>query len=133
MAENKRKEFGRRGAAPPVVTHAPQGLAGGPLGPSTLRKRSMTISLVAMGSLALGGYAVMEAFDKRVNCQPGQINPDQTNCTSASSRGSSERSWRLQLVVALIVFGLVLLFVAWRVRSAASVGMARRMAAAHEA
>ena len=89
MAEEKRKEFGRRGAAPAVVTHAPQGLTGGPFGPSTLRKRSLTVSLVAMGSLALGGYAVIEALDRRANCDPGQTNPNQSPCTSSGTHTGS--------------------------------------------
>jgi hypothetical protein len=89
MAGERRKEFGRRGAPPPVITHAPHGLAGAPVGPSTRRKRTLTISLVTMGSLAIGGFALMEALHRRTNCPPDQANPDQSACANSSSHGGS--------------------------------------------
>lgn len=60
MAEGGRKEFGRRGVAPPVVANAPQGLLGAPR-PSPLRKRSLAIALISIGATSIGGYALYES------------------------------------------------------------------------
>ncbi|PWB94300.1 hypothetical protein [Methylosinus sporium] len=60
MAEPPRKEFGRRGLAPPVVTHAPEGLPGGANGPFGSRKRTIAIAAIAVGSLSIGTYAAIE-------------------------------------------------------------------------
>lgn len=65
MVEERRKEFGRRGQAPPVVTHAPKGLSGGAVGPSTGRKRSIAVALIAAGSLSIGTYAAVEYAQRR--------------------------------------------------------------------
>lgn len=88
MADNRREEFGRRGVTPPpVLTHAPNGLSGGPSGPSGRRKRSLTIALVSIGSFSLGAFALMEAIDRRVKCPSDQ--GDQKDCAESDSRSSS--------------------------------------------
>lgn len=90
MADNRRKEFGRRGAeAPPVVTRAPGGLPGGPSGPSQRRKRSLTIALVSVGALSIGGFALMEAIDRRVKCRQDKGDWEQSECEGSGSRSSS--------------------------------------------
>ncbi|PWB83340.1 MAG: hypothetical protein C3F11_07100 [Methylocystaceae bacterium] len=90
MANERRKEFGRRGAqAPPVVTHAPGGLPGGSSGPSERRKRSLTIALVSVGALSIGGFALMEAIDRRVKCRQNTGDWEQNDCAESGSRSSS--------------------------------------------
>lgn len=90
MADNRRKEFGRRGVeAPPVVTNAPGGLARGPSGPSPRRKRSLTIALVSVGALSIGGFALMEAIDRRTKCNQDRADWDRSGCENSSSSGGS--------------------------------------------
>jgi hypothetical protein len=85
MTIDRPKTFGRRGAAPPVVTNAPKGL-GGPAGPSARRKRTMAIALVSAGALSLGGYAAYEAF-RPEKCEPGDWG--ETDCKQKSGHGGS--------------------------------------------
>lgn len=94
MERGRRKEFGRRGAAaPPILTNAPNGLAGGAAGPSRRRKRSLGVGLVSIGALSLGGFALFEALDRKVKCPPDQNDWEQQECSESSSRGgSSSRS-----------------------------------------
>ncbi|WP_157096253.1 MULTISPECIES: hypothetical protein [unclassified Methylosinus] len=85
MAEPPRKEFGRRGMAPPVVTHAPKGLPGG-ASPSPFRKRSLAIAVIAVGSLSIGALALMEK--PRRDCPEG-ADPERQDCSHSSSHSSS--------------------------------------------
>ncbi|HEY8064840.1 MAG TPA: hypothetical protein VIF40_08920 [Methylosinus sp.] len=91
MAEPPRKEFGRRGQAPPVVTHAPKGLPGGAPAPSPFRKRSLAIAAIAVGSLSIGALTLFET--SRRDCPEG-ADPERRDCNHSSSHGGSGgHSW----------------------------------------
>lgn len=88
MTDEKPEEFGKS-APPPVVMHKPR-----PLGeqPATGQKRSLAISLVAMGALSLGAYEAIDWLDKKLNCEPDPANPDELICKHHSSSSSYRRS-----------------------------------------
>ncbi|MBG0810901.1 hypothetical protein IY145_16145 [Methylosinus sp. H3A] len=85
-AEQPRKEFGRRGQAPPVVTNAPKGLLGGAGAPSAGRKRSIVIALIAAGSLSIGTYAAIENARRRDCAKEGDWER-QEECRQSRSGG----------------------------------------------
>ena len=82
-----RKEFGRRNIKPPpVITHAPQGLAGGPnpLAPTQMRTLAITLGLV--GATAIGVFAAAQAHNRRENCAPPEgSNPNGPACQGSGS------------------------------------------------
>jgi hypothetical protein len=84
-----RKEFGKRNIKPPpVITHAPQGLAGGPdpLAPTQMRTLAITLGLV--GAAAIGVFAAAQAHNRRENCAPPEgSNPNGPACQSSGSSG----------------------------------------------
>lgn len=86
MAGEKRKNFGNRGATPPVVVYKPKSLAGGGQMP---RKRSLAVSLVLMGAMSLGLYGAIDWLDRKLNCDPDPANPDELICKHSS--GSTYR------------------------------------------
>ncbi|MBU3890055.1 hypothetical protein FM996_06140 [Methylosinus sporium] len=88
MAEPPRKEFGRRGLAPPVVTHAPEGLPGGANGPFGSRKRTIAIAAIAVGSLSIGTYAAIENSHWR-DCAEEGDRERQEECRRSHSHGGS--------------------------------------------
>jgi hypothetical protein len=86
------KPFGQRGVKPPpIVTHAPQGLPGGPEPHSPLQMRTLAISLGTVGATALGLFAMTQALrslDNRQICaQQDGSNPGAAPCRSSSSHG----------------------------------------------
>ncbi|MGA8171408.1 MAG: hypothetical protein WB816_11360 [Methylocystis sp.] len=84
-----RKEFGKRAIKPPaVITHAPQGLGGGPAPLAARQMRTLAITLGLVGATAIGVFAVAQAHNRRVNCAPPEgSNPNGQPCPSSS--GSS--------------------------------------------
>jgi hypothetical protein len=95
MAGKVVKNFGKRGHAPPVVTHRPRppGAAPSAFG----QKRSLAISLAIMGALSLGTYVAIDWLDKKLNCEPDPANPDELICkhhSSGTSYRRSRSSWR---------------------------------------
>ncbi len=84
-----RKEFGKRNIKPPpVITHAPQGLAGGPdpLAPNQMRTLAITLGL--LGATAIGVFAAAQAHNRRENCAPPDgSHPNDTQCQSSGSSG----------------------------------------------
>ncbi|WP_036282200.1 hypothetical protein [Methylocystis sp. ATCC 49242] len=88
----KGKEFGKRGPAPPVVTHRAKASAGG--GPSS-QKRSLAVSLAIMGALSLGVYETIDWLDRKLNCEPDPANPDELICKhrSGSTYHRSSSGW----------------------------------------
>lgn len=91
MTEEGRKEFGRRGQAPPVVTHAPEGLSGSAIGQFRNRKRSIAVALIAAGSLSLGTYAAIEHAQRRDCSKEGDWGR-QEECRESHSHGGSSSS-----------------------------------------
>jgi hypothetical protein len=87
MAEDQRKEFGRRG--PPVVLHRPK-----PPGsePPAARKRSLAVSLAVMGALSLAAYETVDWIDRKLNCEPDPCNPEELICKRRS--GTTYRRYR---------------------------------------
>ncbi len=85
------KPFGQRGVKPPpIVTHAPKGLPGGPEPHSSLQMRTLAISLGTVGATALGLFAMTQALrslDNRQNCGPQDRSNSATPCQSSSSHG----------------------------------------------
>lgn len=90
MGEEKEKKFGKRGGAPPVVTHKPR--IPGDKPPALKQKRSLVVSLVAMGALSIGAYSGIEWLDKKLNCEPDPNNPEELICKHRS--GSTYRRSR---------------------------------------
>lgn len=90
MGEEKEKKFGKRGGAPPVVTHRPKIPGEAPL--ARKQKRSLVVSLVAMGALSIGAYSGIEWLDKKLNCEPDPNNPEELICKHRS--GSTYRRSR---------------------------------------
>jgi hypothetical protein len=84
-----RKEFGKRNVKPPpVITHAPQGLAGGPDPLAPTQMRTLAITLGLLGAAAIGAFAVAQAHHRRENCAPPEgSNPDGPPCQSSGSSG----------------------------------------------
>jgi hypothetical protein len=80
--------FGRRGPIrpQPVVTHAPAGLPGGHPGPSAARKSSLTVGLIAVGAMAIGGAAWLEGEQRADACRAAQSPQD---CPRSSGGGHS--------------------------------------------
>ncbi|WP_159726616.1 hypothetical protein [Methylosinus sp. Ce-a6] len=91
MAEERRKEFGRRGRAPPVITHAPRGFSGGAGAPSAGRKRSIAVALIAAGSLSIGTYAAIE-YAQRRDCSKEGDWRQQEECRESHSHGGGSSS-----------------------------------------
>jgi hypothetical protein len=81
------REFGRRGVKPPpVITHAPQGLPGGPnpLAPTQMRTLAITLGLI--GVTAISVFAAAQAHNRRQNCAPPRgVNPNAPPCESSWS------------------------------------------------
>ncbi|HXY58596.1 MAG TPA: hypothetical protein VEH76_08445 [Methylocystis sp.] len=96
MAE-RRQEFGKRGInPPPVITHAPQGLPGGPEPHSHRRLRTLAIALGAIGATAIGLAAGVESGERARSCPPPEeVKPEDPPCPSAtsSSHGGSGRGF----------------------------------------
>jgi hypothetical protein len=84
-----RKEFGKRNIKPPpVVTHTPRGLAGGPNPLAPTQMRTLAITLGLLGATAIGAFAVMQAHHRRENCAPPEgSNPEGPPCQSSGSSG----------------------------------------------
>jgi len=68
---NRANDFGRRKITPPpIVTHAPQGLAGGPEPPPPRQMRTLAITLGLVGAAAIGVFAAAQARNHRADCPP---------------------------------------------------------------
>jgi hypothetical protein len=82
-----RKQFGKRGIKPPpVITHAPEGLAGGPTPLAPTQMRTLAITLGLLGAAAIGVFAAAQAHNRRENCAPPEgSNPDGPPCQSSGS------------------------------------------------
>jgi uncharacterized membrane protein YgcG len=79
--------FGKRGAKP-IVTRKPKTPAAGSSG----QKRTLAISLVAMGALSLGAYEAIDWLDRKLNCEPDPNKPEELICKHSSSGSSYRRS-----------------------------------------
>lgn len=80
------KPFGKRGRAPPIITHAPEGLPGGPEGDSR-RMRTGMIILGGFGAAALGLMVLADAIGS-ANCRkdnPEDYSAEPTHCSSGHS------------------------------------------------
>jgi len=90
------KKFGEREPAPPVVTHAPLGLPGGPQARSPRQMRSGAIVLGMFGAVSLGIFALAEALNHRDCPADGQNDANNGACNAAGSSyhasGSGSRS-----------------------------------------
>jgi hypothetical protein len=94
MSNGGRKEFGRRGVAPPIVASAPQGLPGAPRGPSPFRKRSLAVALISIGAASIGGYALYESTSRRSCASQGDQPQEDCHRSSGGHGGSgSGRGW----------------------------------------
>jgi len=84
-----RKEFGKRNIKPPpLITHAPQGLAGGPNPLAPTQMRTLAITLGLLGVTAIGVFAAAQAHHRRENCAPPEgSNPEGPSCQSSGSSG----------------------------------------------
>ena len=104
-----RKEFGKRNIKPPpLITHAPQGLAGGPNPLAPTQMRTLAITLGLLGVTAIGVFAAAQAHHRRENCAPPEgSNPDGS---ILSKLGKLRRTWRKRKLVgifgALWIFGI---------------------------
>jgi hypothetical protein len=76
----------KRGKAPPVVTHAPDGF-GDFARSSDWSKRTLVVTLLMTGALAAGVIALAESQRHR-DCAPNAMAPDYA-CANSSSRGGS--------------------------------------------
>jgi hypothetical protein len=83
------KEFGKRNIQPPpVVTHAPQGLDGGPNPLAPTQMRTLVITLGLLGVTAIGVFAAAQAHHRHENCAPPEgSNPNGPACQSSGSSG----------------------------------------------
>ena len=84
-----RKEFGKRNIKPPpIITHAPQGLAGGPNPLAPTQMRTLAITLGLLGATAIGVFAAAQSQHRRENCAPREgSNPEDPPCQSSGGSG----------------------------------------------
>lgn len=90
MGDENEKKFGKRGAAPPVVTHRPK--IPGEKPPARNQKRSLVVPLIALGALSLGTSIIIDWLDRKLNCAPDPNNPGELICKHRS--GSTYRRSR---------------------------------------
>lgn len=93
MTLGRRKQFGRRGPAPPVVTNAPQGLPGAPHGLSPFRKRSLAVALISLGAGSLGIYALLESRHRDCPESADQSTEECRRSSGGHGGSGSGRSW----------------------------------------
>lgn len=94
-ASHRQEDDGERRwkSLPPIVTHAPEGLAGN--APRNLIKRSEWVAIGALGASVIAVFAVAEGVNRVNRCTP-EPNPTSTaivradtNCNSSSYHGGS--------------------------------------------
>lgn len=87
----RHNEFGKRNITPPpIISHAPHGLAGCPEPLSSARKRTLVIAIGVVGATAIGVFAALEQIRLRRDCAgPDGSSPGQTPCPTSGSSGSS--------------------------------------------
>lgn len=81
-AEVAKRTYGH-GLGPRMVLHAPEGLPEAPDPLSPAQKRTLTIALVALGTVTLGIGALIHALDAGKNCPPAS-NDSENRCASGS-------------------------------------------------